>query len=108
MSSVHLSEVGVVNVSHDVEQKLLHFLQNNFEVCGKLVPVFSREHRLVIDNLKKYFTEHHEKYFTPTDLLHISHDVVDVLRRGELALLALVIQPHVDPGHQSEMSLVVT
>ena len=52
MSNVYLSEVGVVNVSHDVEQKLLHFLQNNFEVCGKLVPVFSREHRLVIDNLK--------------------------------------------------------
>ena len=58
MYTVYLSEVGVVNVSHDVEQKLLHFLQNNFEVCGKLVPVFGREHRLVIDNLKKYFSSH--------------------------------------------------
>ena len=78
-------------MSHHVEQKFLNFLQNNLKVCRKFVSVLGWKYGLIIDHL-----------------LDVGHDVVDVLRRGELALLALVVQPHVDPEHQSEMSIVVT
>ena len=66
-----------------MEQQLLHFLQNSLEVGGELVAVFSGEDRLVVD-----------------DLLDVGHDVVHVLGSRELALLALVVQPHVStrPG----------
>ena len=77
----YLSEVRVVDVSHHMEQQLLHFLQNSLEVGGELVAVFSGEDRLVVD-----------------DLLDVGHDVVHVLRGGQLALLPLVVQPHVEPG----------
>ena len=65
-------------MSHHVEQKFLNFLQNNLKVCRKFVTVLGRKDGLVVD-----------------DLLNVGHDVVDVLRGGQLALLALVVQPHV-------------
>ena len=68
-------------MSHHVEQKFLNFLQNNLKVCRKFVTVLGRKDGLVVD-----------------DLLDVGHDVVDVLRGGQLALLALVVQPHVEPG----------
>ena len=66
-----------------MEQQLLHFLQNSLKVGGELVAVFSGEDRLVVD-----------------DLLDVGHDVVNVLGGRELALLPLVVQPHVStrPG----------
>ena len=73
----------MVDMSHNVEQKFLNFLQNNLKICRKLISMFSRKHRLVIDHL-----------------LDVGHDVVHVLGSRELALLALVVQPHVStrPG----------
>ena len=68
-------------MSHNVEQKLLNLLEDGLEVGGELVAVFGREHRLVVDHL-----------------LDVGHDVVHVLRGRELALLALVVKPHVNPG----------
>ena len=68
-------------MSHNVEQKLLNLLEDGLEVGGELVAVFGGEHRLVVDHL-----------------LDVGHDVVHVLRGREFALLALVIQPHVEPG----------
>ena len=43
--------------------------------------MFSRKHSFVIDHL-----------------LDVGHDVVHVLRGGQLALLALVVEPHVQSG----------
>ena len=77
----HLFKVRVVNMSHNMKQKLLNLLEDSLEIGGELVAVLGREHGLVIDHL-----------------LDVGHDVVDVLRGRELALLALVIQPHVEPG----------
>lgn len=68
-------------MSHNVKQKLLNLLEDGLEVGGELVAMLGREHRLVIDHL-----------------LDVGHDVVHVLRGRELALLALVIEPHVEPG----------
>ena len=68
-------------MSHNMKQKLLNLLEDSLEIGWELVAVLGREHGLVIDHL-----------------LDVGHDVVHVLRSRELALLALVIQPHVEPG----------
>ena len=68
-------------MSHNMKQKLLNFLEDSLEIGRELVTVLGREHGLVIDHL-----------------LDVGHDVVHVLRGRELALLALVVKPHVDPG----------
>ena len=65
-------------MSHNMKQKLLNLLEDSLEIGGELVAVLGREHGLVIDHL-----------------LDVGHDVVNVLRRGELALLPLFIDPHV-------------
>ena len=77
----HLFKVRVVNMSDDMKQKLLNFLEDSLEIGRELVTVLGRKHGLVIDHL-----------------LDVGHDVVHVLRGRELALLALVVKPHVDPG----------
>ena len=77
--STHLSEVAVVDVSHHVEQKLLDSSQNLVKIWGKLVAVFRWKEGFVVDRF-----------------LDVSHDVVDVLRSRQLALLAFFVKPHVD------------
>ena len=64
-----------------MEQQLLDSLENSLEVGGEIIAMFGGEHCLIIDCL-----------------LDIGHHIVNILRSRELALLASIIQPHVDSG----------
>ena len=68
-------------MSNNMEQQFLDLLQHDVEVGGKLIAMFGGEDGFVVDNL-----------------LDVGHHIVHVLGRGELALLPLVIQPHVSSG----------
>ena len=63
-----------------MEQQFLDLLQHDVEVSGKLIAVFGGEDGFVVD-----------------DLLDVGHDIVHILGGRYLALLALVIHPHVSP-----------
>ena len=76
-----LSEVRVVDMSNNMEQQFLDLLQHDVEVGGKLIAVFGGEDGFVVDNL-----------------LHVGHHIVHILGGRDLALLPLVIHPHVCPG----------
>ena len=73
----------VVDVSYNMKQQLLDFLQHDVEVGGELIAMLGWEDSLIVD-----------------DLLHVGHNVVHVLWGGKFALLPLVIKPHVStwPG----------
>ena len=68
-------------MSNNMEQQFLDLLQHDVEVGGKLIAVFGGEDGFVVD-----------------DLLDVGHDIVHILGGRDLALLALVIHPHVCPG----------
>ena len=76
-----LSEVRVVDMSNNMEQQFLDLLQHDVEVGGKLIAMFGGEDGFVVDNL-----------------LDVGHHIVHILGRRELALLPLVVHPHVCPG----------
>ena len=68
-------------MSNNMEQQFLDLLQHDVEVGGKLIAMFGGKDGFVVDNL-----------------LDVGHHVVHVLGGGQLALLPLVVQPHVGPG----------
>ena len=68
-------------MSDNVEQQFLDLLQHDVEVGRKLIAVFGGEDGFVVDNL-----------------LYVGHHIVHILGRRDLALLPLVIHPHVRPG----------
>ena len=76
----YLSEVRVVDMSNNMEQEFLDLLQHDVEVGGKLIAMFGGEDGFVVD-----------------DLLHVGHHIVHILGGRDLALLALVVHPHVRP-----------
>ena len=79
-----LSEVRVVDMSNNMEQQLLDLLQHHVEVGGELIAMFGGEDGFVVDHL-----------------LYVGHHIVHILGRRDLALLPLVIHPHVCPGARS-------
>ena len=67
-------------MSNNMEQQLLDLLQHDVEVGGELIAMFGGEDGFVVDNL-----------------LDVGHHIVHVLGRRDLALLPLVVHPHVRP-----------
>ena len=67
-------------MSNNMEQQFLDLLQHDVEVGGKLIAMFGGKYGFVVDNL-----------------LDVGHHVVHVLGSRDLALLPLVIHPHVSP-----------